>query len=321
MNKIRYGGLNVTLVHNLKKKIQELNESEGKLNAMLQSIGDHMSMMDKDLNILWANEIAKKIFGNNIIGKKCYKVYHGRKKPCEPYPCLTLKAFQDGKIHEHNTQVISKDGKIIHFHCTANVALKDKTGKPRGVIEISRNVTEQKKAQEKLKESEEKYRALIETTDTSFVIIDGKGIVLDANQEYVHLTGHKTLDKIKGRCVTEWTAKHDLERNAQEVKKCFKKGFARNLEIDYVDKKGNFTPIEINATVLKTEKGIIVVTLCRDITKRKKAEQKLIQQKKEYQKDTKKLQKQFRVSLRDLKKSQRQIQQLQNQIKKLKKKK
>ncbi len=44
--------------------------SEGKLNAMLQSIGDPMSMMDNDLNILWTNETAKKIFGNDIIGRK-----------------------------------------------------------------------------------------------------------------------------------------------------------------------------------------------------------------------------------------------------------
>jgi len=52
---------------------------------MLQSIGDHMSMMDKDLNIIWANKIAKEVFGVDIIGKKCYEVYHQRKEPCEPY--------------------------------------------------------------------------------------------------------------------------------------------------------------------------------------------------------------------------------------------
>jgi len=117
-----------------KQAEEALRESEGKLKAMLQSIGDHMSMMDKDLDILWANETAKKVFGEDIIGKKCYEVYHGRKEPCNPYPCLTLKAFQDGKGHGHDTQVIDKDGEIIHFRCTANVALKDETGKPTAVI-------------------------------------------------------------------------------------------------------------------------------------------------------------------------------------------
>jgi PAS domain S-box-containing protein len=106
--------------------------NEGTLTAMLQSIGDHISIMDADLNIIWANKVAKKIFGNDIIGKKCYEAYHERSEPCEPSPCLTKKAFADGKIHEHDTEVIDKDGHTIHFHCTANVALRDANGIPTG---------------------------------------------------------------------------------------------------------------------------------------------------------------------------------------------
>ena len=140
---------------------EALQESEEKLDSMLRSIGDHISMMDKDLNIIWANETARNIFGNDIIGKKCYEVYHRRKEPCEPYPCLTLKAFQDGGGHEHDTQVIGQDGEIIYFHCTANVALKDDEGKPAAVIEISRDITERILAGEALRESEERYRRMV----------------------------------------------------------------------------------------------------------------------------------------------------------------
>jgi PAS domain S-box-containing protein len=129
---------------------EALRENEEKLSAMLLSIADHMSMMDKNLNIIWANDIAKKIFGDEIIGKKCYEAYHKRKEPCEPYPCLTLKAFQDGKVHEHETQVMDKDGNILYFHCTANVALRDKEGIPTAVIEISRDITSHKKLEGQL---------------------------------------------------------------------------------------------------------------------------------------------------------------------------
>ena len=142
------GGIEVVLEITERKQAEEaLRESQGKLNAMLQSIGDHMSMMDRDLNIIWTNRAARKIFGNNIIGKKCYEVYHHRKEPCEPYPCLTLKAFQDGKIHKHDTQIIDKNGKTISFHCTANVALRDKQGNPTAVLEISRDTTDHKEAE------------------------------------------------------------------------------------------------------------------------------------------------------------------------------
>jgi len=149
-----------------KQAEEALRENEGKLNAMLQSIGDHMSMMDK---------IAKEVFGTDIIGKKCYEVYHQRKEPCEPYPCITLKAFQDGKVHEHDTQVIDKDGKKIFFHCTANVALKDKEGKPTAVLEISSDTTEHKQAElaliERGKELENKTHELEEVNAALRVLL------------------------------------------------------------------------------------------------------------------------------------------------------
>lgn len=122
-----------------------LRESEEKLNAMLQSIPDIMSMMDKDLTIMWANEPAKRYFGKDIIGKKCYEVYPLRQDPCEPYPCLTQKAFLDGKTHQHERTVIGNQGESRFFECTVNVALRDNAGKPVAVLETSRDITQSEK--------------------------------------------------------------------------------------------------------------------------------------------------------------------------------
>ncbi len=145
-----------------KRAKEALVESEGKLNAMLHSIDDHMSMVDKDLNIVWANKTTRKIFGNHIIGKKCYEVYRKRKEPCEP--CCTLKAFQDGKVHRHDIQVMDKDGEIIYFYCTANVALRDREGNPTAVLEVSRDTTQLKKAEKELKQSFKKLQKIFKGT-------------------------------------------------------------------------------------------------------------------------------------------------------------
>jgi len=133
-----------------KRSEEALRQSEGKLNAMLQSITDPISMMDENLTLIWSNDTAKRYFGKDIVGKKCYDAFHQRQNPCEPYPCLTLKAFQDGKIHRHETTVIDMQGKTRFFDCTAKVALIDKTGKPTAVLEISRDITEWKLAEEAL---------------------------------------------------------------------------------------------------------------------------------------------------------------------------
>jgi len=131
------------------------------------------------------------------------------------------------------------------------------------------------KMEKALRKSEEKYKNLVETTDTGYHIIDGEGKVIDANDEYVRLTGRRNLDEILGRSVSEWTAEHDIERNKQEIEKCYEKGFTRRLEIDYVDKQGNITPVEINATVIDSKDERQIMALISDITERKQAEKAL----------------------------------------------
>lgn len=168
----------------------------------------------------------------------------------------------------------TKDGELIDVQADWNYK-RDDRGNVIGFVAIVTDITDRKKAEEALREREEVYAALVETTDTGYVIIDHEGRVLDANSEYVRLTGHNGIQEILGRSVVEWTAEHDRERNAHEVKKCFQKGFVRNLEIDYVGRRGNIVPIEINATVASLKSGVHIVTLCRDITDRKKAENQL----------------------------------------------
>lgn len=142
-------------------------------------------------------------------------------------------------------------------------------------IAAIRDITERKRAETALRESEEKYKSLIETTNTGYVTVDAEGRVMDANQEYVRLTGHERLDQILGRRVTEWTAPYDLERNAAAVRECLEQGFVRNFEVDYRSPNGAITPLEINATVLHAGGTVSIQTLCRDITKRRRSEQAL----------------------------------------------
>jgi PAS domain S-box-containing protein len=137
---------------------------------------------------------------------------------------------------------------------------------------IVRDITERKRVEEALRESEEKHRVLIETTATGFVFLDADGRVLDANDEYLRLAGYDKREQILGRHVTEWTAEYDQARNAAEVKKCLASGSVRGLEVDYVHPDKTVVPIEINASSLGVGDGLKIVALCRDITARKRTD-------------------------------------------------
>ncbi len=133
-------------------------------------------------------------------------------------------------------------------------------------------IADRRRAEEHARESEEKYRILVDTTGTGYIFLDEQGLVRDANAEYIRLTGRSSLAEIQGHSVTEWTAPYDQKRNMEEIRKCMRLGSVRNLEIDYIAPTGNITPVEINATVLQKPQGPQIVTLCRDITDRKQAE-------------------------------------------------
>lgn len=146
-----------------------------------------------------------------------------------------------------------------------------------GVIGVSHDVTQTRRMQQDLLASQMMYKTVIDTTDTGYVTVDMAGRVMDANEEYVRLTGHSTLEEIRGRGVIEWTAPHDIERNRIEVQKCVKLGSVRNLCIDYIDRLGKITPIEINATFIPMGKSGRILCLCRDVSQRRRAEQILKQ--------------------------------------------
>ena len=132
-----------------------------------------------------------------------------------------------------------------------------------------------KRAEAALRLSEHKHRVLIDTTGTGFAIVDEEGKVLDANLDYARLARFAEPRQVIGRRVAEWTADHDRARNAEAIAGCLTSGRVRHLEVDYVDAEGRVTPVEVNATVLQTAEGLRILSLCRDITDRRRVEESI----------------------------------------------
>ncbi|MBW2645587.1 MAG: PAS domain-containing protein, partial [Deltaproteobacteria bacterium] len=126
-------------------------ESEEKLAGVVGSVTDLMFMVDEQFNIVWTNDVAKDMFGPDMVGKKCYAVYHGRDKICES--CIVRQCFEDDKVHEFETEMTTSDGSQRSFWCMASVAARYDDGRPRMVVESLRDITDRKRAEEKVRAS------------------------------------------------------------------------------------------------------------------------------------------------------------------------
>ena len=168
----------------------------------------------------------------------------------------------------------SMPGTEVRVRCRGgqvkNVFITGVVTPDRKVVSILDDITGRVESERALRERESLYRALVETTRTGYVVIDGQGRVVDANREYVRLAGFSDLKQIMGRSVLDWTAPHERERNAAAVAKCARDGYIHNFEVEYIRRDGALTPVEINATVISRDGVSHILSLCRDISRRRR---------------------------------------------------
>ena len=101
---------------------------------------DHRTIIDEKHNIVWVNDVAEQLYGSNIVGKKCYTIYHGRNESCEE--CVLRKTIADGKVHKDKVEFIGIDGNKMIFWCIVSVVARHADGRPKLVAEIRRDITE-----------------------------------------------------------------------------------------------------------------------------------------------------------------------------------
>lgn len=252
---------------------EELRQSEGKLTAILESITDFISMMDRDLTILWANERAKRDFGSDIIGRKCYEVYHQRKEPCNPYPCAVLRAFCDGKMYHHEVTLTDDNGETRFFEGSANVAVRDAAGTPVAVLQTAHEITGKKKAERALRESENRLRLVLDSAEDIVILQDTEG-----RYQYFNSAARYgvTQDDVTGLTPHDLLDKKTADRLVGRVKTVVTTGQGTREETPLVWKGQTLWFSDSLSPVRDTDGAVTgVVTVSRNITERKQMEMAL----------------------------------------------
>ncbi|UCD31123.1 MAG: SpoIIE family protein phosphatase [Desulfobacterales bacterium] len=118
-------------------------QTESLFEVVLNTVTDGVTVVDNDLKIKFENKTVTQFYGSRV-GEHCYKAYRSRTEPCEG--CLILEVLEDGKDRRWVIDLTLPNGDTLLLE-VSSAAIKDEKGNITGAVEVSRDVTEQKKAE------------------------------------------------------------------------------------------------------------------------------------------------------------------------------
>ena len=260
-----------------RKQFEEaLIEGERFLSNVFNSIQDGICVIDRDFNIIRANPTMKKwyLYMKTIIGKKCYQVYRHRTEICENCECYKLiksnNEIFDGSIFSKAIdKVIGKIYDVYSFPF-----IDQETGELKGFIKYLRDVTERDIAEAGLKESEDKYRSILENIKEGYFESDLKGNHTFFNNAFCNLLGY-TNEELMGINFTQFMDEFNKKKAFKYFNQVYNSEIPQTgLELEIIKKNREKIYIETSA-YLRYDKDGNKIGFCgvvRDITEKKKAE-------------------------------------------------
>ena len=253
-----------------------------KLNSLiLESAGEGLFGLDIEGRITFVNPMAAGMLGHSateLIGLPGHAVHHHTKLDGSPYgleSCPIYAAVRDGVTHQESDEIFWRNDGSSFFVDYTSTPMRDEQGHLTGAVIVFRDITARKQAEAALRESEERYRDLVENADDIIYSHDLEGRYTAVNRAVERITGYTPEEALK-LSLAETIAPEFIAKVPELMARLLAGEQMVATELEIIAKDGRRVPVEVT-TRLATRDGrpAGINGIARDITDRKRAEETL----------------------------------------------
>ncbi len=289
-----YQNLNTTLIHALKKKIEALKESEEKFKSIFDNASDGIIIADPiTKKFVVANKTMCKMLGYSEDELKKLRVNDIHPKKDLPYALSQFaKLAKKEIVLAKDIPLKRKDGSA--FYADIN-SMQVKFGGKTYLAGIFRDITERRNAEEALRGAEEKYRTIVENATDAIFLLDTKQRFISLNKAAENML-HKLASELIGKSISIAFPKFIAVEFIKNNKEVIRTGKSKFIEEKMVVGGREFY-ISTGLNPIKNSEGkvIAVIGIVRNITERKKAEDKLRETQEKYEKEINELKRKLKA--------------------------
>ncbi len=244
------------------------NHALEKLRALTDGIEEPIYVVDpKTYEILFVNEKGNELFGEKIVGKKCYKVFHNLNQPCSFCTNQHILVKNLGKTYVREL----KNQRNNHWYRCMDKTIKW-PGNKYVRFGIAIGITEYKSVEEELI----RLSNAVKMSTDGIVISDMNANIIDVNEALMKMYGIDNKKDLVGKNSVDFVAPEYREKAFADMREVLEKGCNKSIEYDVI-KDGSKIPIEMSLSLMKDANGKAIgfVGIVRDISEKKQAEETL----------------------------------------------
>ena len=260
------------------RKLREvqLRESEQRYRCIFDNSAVAIMLTDDRERIVSWNKYTENLLNmgeDELLNKPVAMLY----PPDEWKKIRSERVREKGMQHHLETRMYKKDETLIDVDISISV-LKDDNGVICGSIGVIKDVTEQKKAENLIKESEEKFRGLFECSTDGMLVLDARGEIKDANTKALDIFKVSKEEMIGNNFLSMGLlTPKSLSIVVNQFQELLSKKIAISQETEVIDKQGKIIEAELSSFFLVKQYNEVdnFVLSIRDISDRKNFEMKL----------------------------------------------